>query len=42
MILAAVLTWFGMPRMMLVDRLSPRGYDETVAALSGAVAGKQD
>lgn len=42
MALMGVVVWFAMPSMMLVTQKSSRSYDETVAALSEAVKGKQD
>lgn len=42
MALMGMVVWFAMPSMMLVTQKSSRSYDETVAALSEAVKGKQD
>lgn len=42
MVIMGLVVWFAMPSMMLVTHKSNRSYDETVAALSEAVKGKQD
>lgn len=42
MALMGLVVWFAMPALMLVKHKSSRNYDETVAALSEAVKGKQD
>ena len=42
MVLMGLIVWFVMPKMMLVTHKSRRSYAETLAALSDAVARKQD
>ena len=42
MALMGVIVWQAMPRMMLIQHESALGFDETVAALTEALAKKQD
>lgn len=42
MALMGIITWVAMPSVMLVERPSPHGYDETVAMLTQALAAKPD
>lgn len=42
MVLMGLMVWFAMPSLMLVEHRSSRSYDDTIAALSEALAKKQD
>jgi uncharacterized protein (DUF302 family) len=42
MIMMGIIVWFTMPALMLIEHKSSRNYDDTVAALSAALAEKQD
>lgn len=42
MLLMGLMVWFTMPSLMLVEHRSSRSYDDTIAALSEALAKKQD
>ena len=42
MVIMGLIVWFAMPAMMLVTHKSDRGYEDTIAAVSEAVKGKQD
>ncbi len=42
MVLMGLIVWFAMPSVMVVKHRSGQSYDKTVAALSEAIAHKQD
>src|SRR5512142_2685990 len=42
MVLMGIIVWFTMPSLMLIKHKSNRSFDDTVAALSEALAKKQD
>lgn len=42
MLLMGIMVWFTMPSMMLIEKKSALDYDQTISALSDALAKKQD
>jgi len=42
MAIMAVIVWFAMPSMMLIDSVSAHGYQETIKRLDGALASRGD